>query len=243
MSPFVCCFWGQLFSSVLCLHAFACIACIGVYTHLLRSAEVSFVSHEAVCAALAMNGRPLPRRGGALGGGGPRGDRAAKGPLTLKVQLPPPDSLDACFSKFRSGGLGGPSSAAAAGSPTAAAAADAQHRRGPAATAAPAGGSPLSRGPSGGGPQGGPRSANLDNKWRKKGRATDAPTNAPAAAPPVPGGSKEQQQEHASSSSSSSSGSSSSSSSSGSGNTNGTAPTTPLVAPKDLLKEQLKPQG
>ncbi|CDJ37730.1 hypothetical protein, conserved [Eimeria tenella] len=186
------------------------------------SAEVSFVSHEAVCAALAMNCRPIPRRGTSQGGA--RGDRG-RGPLILKIQLPPPDRLDACFSKFRSGGLvGAPSAAASGGSPAAAAASSEGPRRGGSILSGGAGGSPLSRGGSGG-LQGTARSGNLDNKWRKKGRSPDPPP--PAA--PTQGSSKEQQQDATSSSSSS--------------NSNGTTHVVPLVDPKELLKEQLKPQG
>ena len=186
----------------------------------VSTAEVSFISHEAVCAALAMNGRSIPRRGGPPGG--PRGDRHRGGaPQILRIQLPPPDSLDACFSKFRSGGLGGPPTAAP---PPPAAAPEGPRRGGPPSSAGVGGGSPLSRGGSGGGPHGGPRGSGGD-KWRRRGKSPEAAAAGGSSREHQPQQQQQQQQET-------------------SGPSNGSsASAVPLVAPKDLLKEQLKPQG
>ncbi|KAL8448612.1 hypothetical protein Emag_003927 [Eimeria magna] len=193
------------------------------------SAIVSFVSHEAVCAALAMNGRPYPRRGGGSLGGAHRGDRHKGGTGILRVQVPPRDSLDVCFSKFRTGGLGGAQSAAVA----------VTDRGGgvDGGTALSSGGgaaaSSSSSSPSRGGSWGSGRAAGAELKWRKHLKSPEGA--APAAAGAAGGAAasiKEQQhqrQNHEAISNNTTGGSSS--------------PGVALVAPKDLLKEQLKPQG
>ncbi|KAL8453780.1 hypothetical protein Emed_000721 [Eimeria media] len=194
------------------------------------SAIISFVSHEAVCAALAMNGRPYPRRGGGGSlGGAHRGDRHKGGTGILRVQLPPKDSLDVCFSKFRTGGLGGGQSTAAAASERGGGG-DAGSALSTGGGAAAASSSSPSRG---GGSWGSGRAAGAELKWRKH---LKSPEGAAATAAGAAGGAaastKEQQhqrQNHEAVSNNTSAGSSS--------------PAVALVAPKDLLKEQLKPQG
>ncbi|KAL8432897.1 hypothetical protein ACSSS7_004300 [Eimeria intestinalis] len=193
------------------------------------SAIVSFVSHEAVCAALAMNGRPYPRRGGGGLGGLHRGDRHKGGTGILRVQVPPRDNLDMCFSKFRTGGLGGGQSGAAAASDG--------HRVGGAdgggALSSGGGAAAASSSPARGGSWGSGRASGAELKWRKHLKSPEgAASTAAGAAETAAASTKEQhqRQNHEATSNNTSGGGSAS-------------PAVALVAPKDLLKEQLKPQG
>ncbi|KAL8273022.1 hypothetical protein Esti_003075 [Eimeria stiedai] len=194
------------------------------------SAIVSFVSHEAVCAALAMNGRPYPKRGGGNLGGAHRGDRHKGGTGNLRVQVPPKDSLDVCFSKFRTGGLGGGPSAAAADGHKVGGGLDGGTALSSGSVAAAAS---SSSSPSRGGSWGSGRASGAELRWRKHLKSPEGTASTAAGATGGAAASTKEQhhqrQNHEATGINTSGGSSS--------------PAVALVAPKDLLKEQLKPQG